>query len=202
MKKILVPISIIICIVACHSGQPETTTAVSSEKADSVKKNYLPVADYLKSEIAAVDSFPLRIMKYHIENAGGVTKTDSGIITTAIFDQVARQFLMPDLDSSLFEKRFEENSFVDRSTNLVSFTYSTKGGGYGLKRVDVLLSPGAGFDKLSSIYMEAISGNLDTVTISKMTWKAGRNFRVLHIRKPKNGPETTNQTIVVWDSRD
>jgi hypothetical protein len=202
MKKFLVLLSITLCIVGCHSGQPDTTTAINSEKTDSAKKNYLPVADYLKSEITAVDSFPLLIMKYHIENAGGITKTDSGFITTAAFNQIARQFLMPDLDSSLFEKRFEENSFVDRSTNLVSFTYSTKGGGYGLKRVDVLLSPGGGVDKLSSIYMEAISGNLDTVIISKMTWKAGRNFRVLHIRKPKNGPETTSQTIVVWDSRD
>ena len=109
---------------------------------------------------------------------------------------------MADLDSSYFEKNFEENSFVDRSTNLVSFTYSTKDTGNGLKRVDVLLSPGIGTDKLNSIYMEAISGNKDSSVISKMSWKAGRNFRILHIQKPKNGPETTDQTIVVWDSRE
>ncbi len=138
-------------------------------------------------------------MRYHIEN----NKADSGIITTAIFDQIAREFLLTELDSSYFEKNFEENSFVDRSTNLVSFTYSTKESGMGLKRVDVLLKPGAGgTDKLSSIYMEAISDKNDSTRISKLSWKAGRNFRILHIEKPKNGPETTNQTIVVWDSRD
>ena len=154
--------------------------------------------DYLKSEIAIVDSFPFKLMRYQI-NPG---RTDSGIITTALFNQIAAEFLLPDLDSSRFEKNFEENSFVDRSTNLVSFTYSTKDTGYGLKRVDVLLSPGAGTDKLNSIYMEAISGNADSTQISKLTWKAGRNFRILHIKKPRNGPETTSQTIVVWDSRD
>ena len=138
------------------------------------------------------------MMRYRIVQG----KTDSGIITTPVFDQIASEFLLPDLDSSLFEKKFEENSFVDRTTNLVSFTYSTKDTGNGLKRVDVLLSPGAGSDKLNSIYMEAISGDTDSTLISKLSWKAGRNFRILQIRKPKNGPETISQTIVVWDSRD
>ena len=183
-------------IPGCQSHQPETNTGDNTQK-DSLKKNYLPVSDYLKSEISLVDSFPLRIMKYQIING----KMDSGIITTPVFDQVAREFLMAEIDSSNFEKKFEENSFVDRTTNLVSFTYSTKDSGYGLKRVDVLVSPGEGADKLSSIYMEAISGNKDTSVVSKMSWKAGKNFRILRIRQPKNGPETTNQTIVVWDTR-
>ena len=44
-------------------------------------------------------------------------------------------------------------------------------------------------DKLNSIYMESISGNTDSTLISKLTWKAGRNFSILHIKKPKNGPK-------------
>jgi hypothetical protein len=197
MKRSLIILHSFFLLFACHSGTRENKSA-DQIIADTAKKNYLPVADYLRSEIAAVDSFPLRIMKYHIENG----KTDSGIITTAVFDQIAREFLLADLDSTHFEKTFEENSFVDRSTNLISFTYSTKDTGYGLKRVDVLLSPGAGPAKLSSIYMEAIGGNKDTSDISKLSWKAGRNFRILHIQKPGKGPETTSQTIVVWDPRD
>jgi hypothetical protein len=197
MKRLIIPSLIIFLIVSCHTGQPETKSGNTDEK-DTSKKNYLPVADLLRSEIAAVDSLPLRLMKYHTVNG----KTDSGIITTNVFDQIAKEFLMEDLDSSHFEKNFEENSFVDRSTNLVSFTYSTKDTGYGLKRVDVLLTPGSGTDKLNSIYMEAISGNKDSSVISKMSWKAGRNFRILHIQQPKTGQETTNQTFVVWDSRE
>jgi len=198
MKRILVPVTALLLICACRSKQAESISP-ELKQADTAKKNYLPVADYLKAEIAAVDSFPLRIVRYHIEN----NKTDSGLITTAVFDQIAREFVLTELDSSYFEKNFDENSFVDRSTNLVSFTYSTKKTGMGLKRVDVLLKPGSGgTDKLSSIYMEAISETNDSTRISKLSWKAGRNFRILHIEKPKNGPETTNQTVVVWDSRD
>jgi hypothetical protein len=197
MKRFFIPISILFVICACHSN-PSDSTETAEKKTDTAKKNYLPVEYYLKAEIAGVDSFPLRIMKYRVNNG----KTDSGIITTTAFDQLAREFLNPELDSAHFENKFEENSFVDRSTNLVSFTYSTKDTGNGLKRVDVLLTPGSGYDKLSSIYMESISKDKDSTLISKMSWKAGRNFNILHIRQPNKGPETTNQTIVVWDSRE
>lgn len=197
MKRFFIPLSVTLLICSCHSTNSETPeTAV--KKTDTAKKNYLPVAYYLKAEIAGVDSFPLRIMKYQVSHG----KTDSGIITTAVFDQLAKEFMNPELDSARFENKFEENSFVDRSTNLVSFTYSTKDTGNGLKRVDVLLSPGSGYDKLNSIYMESISRDKDSILISKMSWKAGRNFSILHIRQPNKGPETTDQTIVVWDSRE
>ena len=197
MKQFFILLSIVWSSCSFNSKQSESSKTTIA-KPDTAKKNYLPVAYYLKAEIAGVDSFPLRIMKYQVNNG----KTDSGIITTATFDQLAREFLIPELDSAHFENKFEENSFVDRSTNLVSFTYSTKDTGNGLKRVDVLLSPGSGYDKLNSIYMESISKDKDSSLISKMSWKAGRNFSILHIRQPNKGPETTNQTIVVWDSRE
>ena len=198
MKKLFIlSLSLYFLIWACRSGGSKETS-VHTTPPDTAKKNYLPVLDYLISEIAAVDSFPYKMMRYRIRQ----DKTDSGIISTPEFNQIASEFLLPDLDSSRFEKNFEENSFVDRTTNLVSFTYSTKDTGNGLKRVDVLLSPGTGTNKLHSIYMEAISGNADSTMISKLSWKAGRNFSILHISKPRNGPETISQTFVVWDSRD
>jgi len=198
MKRIFI-LFMPLCLLmyGCHSGGPKETAA-SNTPPDTTKKNYLPVEDYLKSEIAAVDSFPFKLMWYQIKQG----KTDSGIITTPVFDQIASEFLLPDLDSSRFEKNFEENSFVDRTTNLVSFTYSTRDTGNGLKRVDVLVAPGTGADKLYSIYMEAITGSSDSTQISKLSWKAGRNFSILHIKKPRNGPETISKTLVVWDSRD
>jgi hypothetical protein len=194
MKRFLIPAAAVLFACACQSVQTETKNTPANPP-DSTKKNYLPVADYLLAEIANVDSFPLRIMRYYYTNG----KKDSGIINTAAFDQIAKAFLLPDLDSSRFEKKFEENSFVDRSTNLVSFTYSTKDTSYGLKRVDILLSPGTSTNKLNSIYMESISIQQDTPVITKLSWKAGRNLSILHIRNPKKGPEITDQTIVVWD---
>jgi len=195
MKPILILSLFILQICACHSGQTDTPSD-NSKTADTTKKNYLPVADYINAEIALVDSFPYRLMKYHIVNG----RIDSAIITTPVFNEIAKQFLMPGLDSAYFEKKFEENSFVDRSTGLISFTYSTKDTSYGLKRVDVLLSPGASVSKLNSIYMESIAGKNDSTVISKMSWKAGKNFRIVRILQSKNGKETTDQIMVDWDN--
>jgi hypothetical protein len=197
MKRFLILVLFILQICACHSKPPDTIVS-DTKQTDTAKKNYLPVVDYIHAEIALVDSFPRLLMRYQIING----KSDSGIITTNVFDQLAKKFLLADLDSSHFEKKFEENSFVDRSTNLVSFTYSTKDTGYGLKRVDVLLTPGPSVSKLNSIYMESIAGNKDSSVISKMSWKAGKNFRILRIIKPKNGKETTDLIIVDWDKSD
>src|ERR1700722_56847 len=104
MKRILIPALAMILICSCRFKHPETEAG--TKQTDTAKMNYLPVADYLKAEIAMVDSFPLRLMRYHIVNG----KTDSGIITTPVFDQLAKEFLSADLDSSHFEKHFEENS--------------------------------------------------------------------------------------------
>jgi hypothetical protein len=198
MKRFVIGVLFFIQIGGCRSKQPEIPVTDMVKPTDTTKKNYLPVADYLKSEIANVDSFPRLIKKYEVVNG----KTDSAIITTPVFDQLAKVFLLAELDSIHFEKNFEENSFVDRSTGLISFTYSTKDTGNGLKRVDVLLTPGDNATKLNSIYMESIAVNPDSTLIEKMNWKAGKNFKIIRIHQPKKGSETTDQLLVDWDNRD
>src|SRR5271165_7127740 len=113
-RSIIAVLPMFFWVYACHSTHPQETSGYVAP-ADTAKKNYLPVADYLKSEIANVDSFPFKLMRYRVNPH----QTDSGIITTAVFNQIAAEFLLPDLDSSRFEKNFEENSFIDRTTNLV-----------------------------------------------------------------------------------
>jgi hypothetical protein len=90
MKRLRILAIIFLLLSACHSKQQDTAIPDTGQ-TDTAKKNYLPVADYIKSEIAQVDSFPLRIMKYRITNG----KTDSGIITTTDFDQLAKNSCCP-----------------------------------------------------------------------------------------------------------
>ncbi|HMH33046.1 MAG TPA: hypothetical protein VK543_08440, partial [Puia sp.] len=68
------------------------------------KKNFFPVLDYLKGEVAYVDSFPLRIMTFSTRNG----HTDSGYIQITEFDRLAREFLDPALDTASMEKEFTE----------------------------------------------------------------------------------------------
>lgn len=198
MKRILLLVLPVLFMASCHSPLPDTRGG-EKKAADTVKKDFIPVGDFLKSEIASVDSFPQLIKCYHIRQG----TTDSMILTTAQFDQLSKEFLRQELDSPAFEKEFEEASFLDRSTSLLNFTYATKDTGYGLKRVDFLAMPGTGgVNKMSSIYMEVRAGNKDTAEIRKMSWKAGSYFSILHIYQPTQGTATTSITKVVWDSKD
>lgn len=197
MKKFRMPLRLlpVLLFFACHNS-PDPTDAGPSNKADTVKKNYFPVGDFLKSEIAYVDSFPQKLMEYHAQDG----KTDSGIITTQTFDRLAAAFLLKDLDSSRFEKRFDETSFLDQGSNLLTFTYSTKDSSYGLRRVDVLAVPGQTADKVRSVYLEVSSGNADSLVLNKMYWKARKSFSILQIYQPNHGQTRTSQIKVVWGS--
>jgi hypothetical protein len=197
LARILLIILPVFFLYACHNSANRSVSDLSNT-ADTVKKNYFPVLNFLKSEIAYVDSFPLRLMVYHIRNG----KTDSNFINTQTFNQLANAFLLNDLDSSRFEKRFDETSFLDRSSKLVTLTYSTKDTSYGLRRVDVLAVPDREADKVNSIYLEVSSGNADSLVLSKMLWKSRKSFSILQIFQPKHGEAGTSQTKVVWDSSD
>src|SRR5262245_58681333 len=140
MKFFPVLLSVLMLIYSCQS--PSSNTPSGDTTRDTVKKNYLPVADLLKSEIAAVDSFPMLIRRYELAGS----RKDSSVLTVAEFDRIAREFLQPGLDSAWFANHFTESSFLDQTTDLTSFTYSTKDTGYGLKRVDVLLKQAGGVE--------------------------------------------------------
>lgn len=143
-----------------------------------------------------MDSIPFKMVEYRIANG----KTDSSIINTQKFDQLASAFIPDDLDSSRFEERFEENSFLDQTTKLLTFTYSTKDSSFGLRRVDVLAEPHLTNDRVQSVYLEMSSGREDSLVLKKMYWKAGKSFSILQIYQPENGKAITSQTKVVWDS--
>ena len=108
------------------------------------KKNYFPVADFLRSEIHYVDSLPLGITKYHIEH----NQADTVYIKSEEFDQLAGAFLPPVLTSAAFENDYTETSFMDQTTQTVTFTYSTQNSKQDLQRIDVLAKPEEGFNQV------------------------------------------------------
>lgn len=197
MKKLRVLLTMLpgLLYFACHNPPAPADTNLS-QTADTLKRNYFPVRDFLKAEIGWVDSFPQKLMEYQTQNG----KTDSAIITTQTFNRLAAAFLLNDLDSNRFEKRFDETSFLDQTTNLLTFTYSTKDSSYGLRRVDVLAVPGQTADKVRSIYLEVSSGNADSLVLSKMYWKTRKSFSILQIYKPIHGQTSTSQIKVEWGS--
>ena len=184
--------------IACNSGESKPGPAQAVDSTEKAKA-YFPVLDYLQSEIRYVDSLPVGIMKYTIQN----NITDSTYIKPEEFHQLAQEFLSPLLNKPTFEKEFKETSFFDNTTQYSTIFYSTTNTNLPLQRVDVVVKPqNEIYNKVKSVYMEKHYEKADSSIIQKLYWKAGQNFQIsAQIRTTK--PEVvTRQVKVVWNSWD
>ena len=187
------------CWSACqnHRAGAATGTDTNSLAAkDSASNVFFPVADYLETEILYVDSTPLAVKRYTIQN----NRTDSGYIQPAEFNRFAREFLLPEFKDGSFQKNYQETSFMDKSTQSATFTYSTADKTLPLQRVDVITVPGVRASQVKSIYLEKIFRTGDTVVIQKMYWRAGRNFQILTQTKVHGKPPVEKQVRVIWNN--
>lgn len=188
----LIIVSISFLLIACKNEKEKSTPPEIKEE-----KNFFPIADYIKGEISYVDSLPLRMMKYVTVNG----KTDSSFLNLEDFNALAHEFLPNELiDSVAFEREFSENSFLDQTTQSLTFTYSTKNDKLALQRVDVVANRTSGFDKVRSIYMEKSMARNDTTIQKKMYWRAKKSFEIVSISRIPNQPQSTDHLKVVWDN--
>lgn len=158
-------------------------------------KAYIPVTDYIRSELKTIDSLPVGILKRI--TAGN--RTDSAFIQPAEFRQLAADFLCPELERGKFEQGFTESSFFDQSTELLTFTYQATDPALTVKRVDVLISPSLQLDKIKSIYIERAYQSGDTAFDKKMYWKANTSFQVATQKSAGQQPAKLEQLKVIWD---
>jgi hypothetical protein len=193
-----------LCFNACaHHGQqpaPGQQDSISIKgfltDKDSTRNPFFPVADYLETEIMRVDSFPIATMKYNVRNG----RTDSGYIPLPEFNALALQFLLPEFEDGSFEKNYTENSFVDRASQSVTFTYSTTDQSLPLQRVDVVTASGTQGNLVKSIYLEKTRVAGDSVILQKMYWQAGRNFQIISLIRVKGQRPVQQQVRVVWNT--
>lgn len=184
---------------ACGSRQqPAPSPDKATAKADTTSEKFFPIADYLQSEIRYVDSTPLAIMKCETTGA----RTDSTFLKPDEFHQLAATFLVPELSADNMEKNYTENSFGDKTTGYLSFTYSPRDKDQPLQRVDVIVSPGEGFDKVKSIYMERVARQSDTLMIRKMYWQARHSFLIITSLQPPGKSPVVRQLKVVWNNEE
>jgi hypothetical protein len=167
----------------------------ASEEKKSEEKNYFPVADYIKGQINDVDSLPSAILKKTTEN----NKTDSSYIKPQEFNELAQEFIMPELTKETFEKEYQQTSFVDATTQSATYTYATGNNELSLQRVDVLSTSTEVNNKVKSVYMEKRINKNDTLIIKKLFWKANKSFRIITSIKTSAQPATIKQLSVVWN---
>jgi hypothetical protein len=192
-------LSVLLPATACHQKSPAGRTASDTATSttptvDSTRKDFYPVGDYIRSEISTVDSTPIAILKYSIQN----NRTDSAFISSPVFHRLAQEFLLPDLDTAVFEKNYSQVAFTDENSGLLTFTYSPRNKELPLRRVDVILDPEAN-NQVKSIYMENASSSGDTLVLKKLLWRAKKSFLIITTLQPTGKAAIVRQEKVVWD---
>jgi predicted CopG family antitoxin len=190
--------SAVIVLGLCACGEnnrsaesvPDSTTTKADTTA-KVESPYFPVYDFLSNEIENVDSTPVGIMKF---TTIGKVK-DSGYIQLEEFHKLVAEFQAPDINDPLFKEKFNETSFVDKSSGNATFFYKARDTGSQIKRVDIVTKRGEVYDEVKSLYIEK---DADSSVVKKLYWKPKRNFQIISVR-PSGKDEITK---VVWDNRE
>ncbi len=191
-----------LCWNACRNAagpagpSPGTDSLTNKDSASNV---FFPVADYLESEILYVDSTPLAIFKYTVQN----NHKDSVLISLAEFNKLASEFLPPELAPETLQRNYQESSFMDKLTKSATFTYSTTDRNLSMQRLDVQTGTGfRGSNEVKSIYMERSVVSGDTTSFRKMLWRSKHSFQIFTRMNIRGQSPVERQLKIVWDDRD
>jgi hypothetical protein len=144
------------------------------------KNDVFPAIDFIRGQIANVDTSVYRILKL-------VPVTDSTYDTTYVkredFKSLAKDFLeTPDI-SKKFDGKYTEERMMNNELGLAVFIATTNDEDLEVRRQEVRILPDPPNDKIKSIYIERLNGNKDSSVLKRMTWYADRKFQVITINR-------------------
>jgi hypothetical protein len=160
------------------------------------KNDVFPVLDFIKAQVANVDTSVYSIIKL-------VPKTDSTYDTTYVkreeFKQLAKDFLeTPDI-SKTFGGKYTEERMMNNDLGLAVFIATPKDEDLEVRRQEVRIEPDPPNDKIKSIYIEKMKNDKDSSVTKRMTWYADRKFQIVTITQRPNSEEKTSVMEVVWN---
>ena len=162
------------------------------------KNDTFPAIDFIKGQVADVDTSVYRILKL-------VSVTDSTYDTTFVkredFKNLAKDFLeTPDISKTMGGKYTEER-MMNNELGLAVFIATPTDEDLEVRRQEVRIVPDPPNDKVKSIYIEKLNGNKDSSILKRMTWYTDRKFQIITITQKKNEGEKTSVMQVIWNDQ-
>ena len=162
------------------------------------KNDAFPAIDFIKGQVADVDTSVYRILKL-------VSVTDSTYDTTYVkredFKNLAKDFLeTPDI-SKTFGGKYTEERMMNNELGLAVFIATPRDEDLEVRRQEVRILPDPPNDKVKSIYIEKVNGNKDSSILKRMTWYTDRKFQIITISQKKNEEEKTSVMQVIWNDQ-
>ena len=122
--------------IACKQ-KTQTGRRPISHAATPCQHRILYRCRLLQGDIRNVESYAAGILR----KATIKGKKDSAFIQLPDFQRIAKQFLLKELDSALFQEPFQETSFMDQTTQMLNFIYTQKNTDSPLQKVMVYVKP-------------------------------------------------------------
>ena len=171
-----------------------------NKKTDVPAEQFFPVTDYIKGELAKLDTSLATF--YKIETVDGVS--DTVPIRNTDVKRYARDFAtLPDISSNELKNDYQITHEYDDMLNAFVFMFTTNED-HPVKREDVVLDPAPnaqGKNDIQSIFVELWQNNGDTLVRKNMLWEAGKNFQVTTVSEA-GGTQHAKKLQVVWNGFD
>lgn len=186
-RLIILPIFCLLTVCSCN------------QKNKTKSGKFFPAISFIKSQVAHVDSSFYSIRKIVILDG----KTDTSFVSREEFRDLAIEFLkLPDIGEKNLNKSYKEEKMFDQGLNRVVFTYTALKEGLEIQKIDVVIIPDSGGDKVSNIIISSsITANAAVIN-KNLLWQVDKSFQVVKIIQEENKPEKIIITKVVWNNKE
>lgn len=153
---------------------------------------FYPALSVISSEMQALDSLPLAVIRYREKGA----ESDTSIVEKPDFKTIAEMTFSPDISSPPLKKRYREEVFLDRTLNRVVFRYGTEDTDAEVRLLEITVDPES--EKVRSMYIEKQVRRGDTLRTVKSVWTVGRQMQTSVIGRVGDNPLPALKERFVW----
>lgn len=175
--------------MSCNNAKKQNTEPT----ADSTV--YYPINNFIRQQIKQVDTTPYYVYRVLVENG----KRDSTTINRAVFDSLANQFILPELEEKALRKNFIESVYEDQSTNSITLTYTPKDSNNIVQNTMVLLDPVS--QNIKWIFINTLQNSGDSTIIQKIGWKGSTSAFLNRSVSYADGRQHNTQLNIVWNDK-
>jgi hypothetical protein len=189
----------VLILLACNNPKTQSEDDFSdfTPPVDSLINTTEPVypfLDYVRSQIAMVDTIPYAIERIQIID--GVTK-DSSFVNKEVFKKEAGAFLEINPNDTDLRKQYIETSFNDLTLGLVTFSITAQDPGLKLQQADILVNPDN--NAVKNIILRKQFSNADSSVEQTLLWKDKMNFQISEVISKKDQPAYNRVLKIIWD---
>ena len=168
------------------------TSSCGSSGKRSEDGSFYPALSVISSEMHALDSLPLAVIRY----SGKGTETDTSIVEKPDFKTIAELAFSPDISKPPLNRLYREEVFLDQTLNRVVLRYGTEEPDAVVSLLEITLDPDS--EKVRSMYIEKQVRRGDTMRTVKSVWTVGRQLQTSVIGRVGDKPLPDVKERFVW----